>query len=136
MSDDTASPYRAFKERICAAAQGRHGIRNPVVIAAVAPEVERRVADRLASWATAKRDEADLKVQTHVVLLLDLGSLYPFTRASELLDELDRLNVESTIAVPVPVPDSDSGPFSGDDSRRYCPAHRIDGQIREEHLQR
>ena len=27
--------------------------------------------------------------QRHVVLLTHLGSLYPFTRASELLDELD-----------------------------------------------
>jgi hypothetical protein len=217
MSDDAASPYLEFKEEILAFAQGRRGIRNPFVVAPVAPAVERRVADRLASWATEETGEddetpsipdavsvqpirldellartdvynllvdlgeplaeleaedgvpvgqrveetmrdrlaeelvweivteeveaADLKGQNHVLLLLNLGSLSPVTRVSKLLDELDRRNVESTVAVlaPVPVPGDAIGgqsDFSGDDSRRYCPAHQIDGSIREEHLRR
>ena len=81
-------------------------------------------------------DDDRLETQQHVVLLLHLGSLYPFTRASELLDEIDRRNVRSTIGIPFPG-DIVGGKlnFFGGDSRRYYPAHQIDGQIREVHLQ-
>jgi hypothetical protein len=74
--------------------------------------------------------------QRHVVLLLHLGSLYPFTRASELLDELDRRNVQSTVGIPFPG-DIIGGrlSFFGEESRAYYPAHRIDGQIEGVHLQ-
>jgi len=194
----TASPYLAFKEKLCTFADGQAGIRNPFVIAAVDPSVEHRVADRLSGWATgaeeppvvdegvtvqpiwldellpktkvynlsvalggettAERieetmqdrlaeelveemitneiDDDRLETQQHVVLLLNLGSLYPFTRASELLDELDRRNVRSTIGIPFPG-DVVGGKLSffGGDSRHYYPAHQIDGQIREVHLQ-
>ena len=80
--------------------------------------------------------ESQLETQSHVVLLLNLGSLYPFTRASELLDELDRRNVKSTIGIPFPG-DVVGGKLSffGGASRHYYPAHQIDGQIREVHLQ-
>lgn len=81
-------------------------------------------------------DDDRLETQQHVVLLLHLGSLYPFTRASKLLDEIDRRNVRSTIGIPFPG-DIVGGKlnFFGGDSRRYYPAHQIDGQIREVHLQ-
>ena len=81
------------------------------------------------------RDE-QLETQSHVVLLLNLGSLYPFTRASELLDELDRRNVKSTIGIPFPG-DVVGGKLSffGGESRHYYPAHQIDGQIQGVHLQ-
>ena len=77
-----------------------------------------------------------LETQSHVVLLLNLGSLYPFTRASELLDELDRRNVKSTIGIPFPG-DVVGGKLSffGGESRHYYPAHQIDGQIQEVYLQ-
>jgi Domain of unknown function (DUF1788). len=80
--------------------------------------------------------EEKLKTQQHIILLLNLGSLYPFTRASELLDELDRRNVKSTIGIPFPG-DNVGGKlnFFGGDSRRYYPAHQIDGPIQEVHLQ-
>jgi hypothetical protein len=80
-------------------------------------------------------DEHKLESQHHIVLLLNLGSLYPFTRASELLDELDRRNVRSTIGIPFPG-DIVGGKLSffGGDSRHYYPAHQIDGRIREVHL--
>ena len=194
----TASPYLAFKEKLCTFADGQAGIRNPFVIAAVDPSVEHRVADRLSGWATGAKeppvvdngvtvqpiwldellpktkvynlsvalggettaerieetmqdrlaeelveemitneiDDDRLETQQHVVLLLNLGSLYPFTRASELLDELDRRNVRSTIGIPFPG-DVVGGKLSffGGDSRHYYPAHQIDGQIREVHLQ-
>jgi hypothetical protein len=83
-----------------------------------------------------KIEAAHLETQRHVVLLLHLGSLYPFSRASELLDELDRRNVKSTIGIPFPG-DVVGGKLSffGGDSRHYYPAHQIDGQIREVHLQ-
>jgi hypothetical protein len=74
--------------------------------------------------------------QRHVVVLTHLGSLYPFTRASELLDELDRRNVRSTIGIPFPG-DIVGGKLSffGEESRNYYPAHQIDGRIEGEHLQ-
>jgi hypothetical protein len=80
--------------------------------------------------------EEQLETQSHVVLLLNLGSLYPFTRASELLDELDRRNVKSTIGIPFPG-DVVGGKLSffGGESRHYYPAHQIDNPIQEVHLQ-
>lgn len=81
-------------------------------------------------------DETGVQTQSHVVLLLNLGSLYPFTRASELLDELDRRNVKSTVGIPFPG-DVVGGKLSffGGESRHYYPAHQIDGQVQEVHLQ-
>ncbi|ALG83071.1 BREX protein BrxB domain-containing protein [Halanaeroarchaeum sulfurireducens] len=80
--------------------------------------------------------EEQLENQSHVVLLLNLGSLYPFTRASELLDKLDRRNVKCTIGIPFPG-DVVGGKLSffGGESRHYYPAHQIDGQILRVHLQ-
>ncbi|EMA17934.1 BREX protein BrxB domain-containing protein [Haloarcula argentinensis] len=74
--------------------------------------------------------------QRHVVLLTHLGSLYPFTRASELLDELDRCNVQSTIGIPFPG-DIVGGKLSffGEESRNYYPAHQIEGRVEGVHLQ-
>lgn len=153
MTNGTASPYQAFKEKLYTFAAGQAGIRNPFVIVAVDPLVEHRTAARLHDWATGaaevpsvdenvtvqpiwldellpetkvynlsvalggetspKRieetmqdrlaeelvqqmveyeiDAEKLQTQRHVVLLLNLGSLYPFTRASELLDESETL---------------------------------------------
>lgn len=68
--------------------------------------------------------------QQNILLLLNLGSLYPFTRASELLDEMDRRNVNTTIGIPFP--GSIIGgklSFFNEDARHYYPAHRIDDQI-------
>lgn len=68
--------------------------------------------------------------QQNILLLGNLGSLYPFTRASELLDELDRRNVKTTIGIPFP--GSIIGgklSFFDEDARHYYPAHRIDTQI-------
>lgn len=74
--------------------------------------------------------------QSHVVLLTHLGSLYPFTRASELLDELDRRNVQSTIGIPFPGNIRGGNlNFFGEMSRNYYPAHQIPGRIEEVHLQ-
>jgi hypothetical protein len=80
--------------------------------------------------------EDHIKAQEHIILLLNLGSLYPFTRASELLDELDRRNVRSTIGIPFPG-DVVGGKLSffGGDSRHYYPAHQIGEPIKEVHLQ-
>ena len=104
--------------------------------------IEGTMQDRLAEELVQEMisneiDDGKLETQSHIVLLLNLGSLYPFTRASELLDELDRRNVRSTIGIPFPG-DVVGGKLSffGGDSRHYYPAHQIDGQIREVHLQR
>ncbi|WP_049935525.1 BREX protein BrxB domain-containing protein [Haloplanus natans] len=97
-----------------------------------------RLAEELVREMMQNRiDEEHLAQQSHVVLLLNLGSLYPFTRASELLDELDRRNVGSTIGIPFPGDDVGGKlSFFGGDSRHYYPAHQIPGPVQEEHLQR
>lgn len=193
----TNSPYRAFKDTLVRFANGRHGIRNPFVIAAVEPSIEHRVATRLQTWVTGDEpparsdavtvqliwldellprtaayrllvdlgdeidpaqiettlqdrlteeivsamletelDHSDAARQTHIVLLLNLGSLYPFSRASELLDELDRRKVKSTIGIPFPG-DLVGGKLNiyGGESRHYYPAHQVDEKIREVDLQ-
>ena len=68
--------------------------------------------------------------QHNVLLLVNLGSLYPFTRATELLDELDRRNVNTTTGIPFPG-DIFGGKLSffNEDARHYYPAHRIETQI-------
>ncbi|WP_248897122.1 BREX protein BrxB domain-containing protein [Haloplanus halobius] len=206
MSQGSPSPFRDFKTKLCTFAKGQHGIRNPFVIAAVAPAIEHRVTDRLETWSTGRGKspvvpdditvqpiwldellpqtdvykllvdlgeplaeiggekssgeriaetmqdrlaeelvqgmiehelgDAQLETQSHVVLLLNLGSLYPFTRALELLDELDRRNVKSTVGIPFPG-DVVGGKLSffGGESPHYYPAHQIDGQIQGVHLQ-
>jgi hypothetical protein len=97
-----------------------------------------RLAEELVQEMISNEIDSDrLATQSHIVLLLNLGSLYPFTRASELLDELDRRNVRSTIGIPFPgdVVAGKLSFFGSGDSRHYYPAHQIDGQIREVHLQ-
>lgn len=103
--------------------------------------IEETMQDRLAEELVQQMiehelSEAQLETQSHVVLLLNLGSLYPFTRASELLDELDRRNVKSTIGIPFPG-ELVGGKLSfyGGESRHYYPAHQIGSKIQEVHLQ-
>ena len=103
--------------------------------------IEETMQDQLAKELVQRMVEDELsndqlETQSHVVLLLNLGSLYPFTRASELLDELDRRNVKSTIGIPFPG-DVVGGKLSffGGESRHYYPAHQIDNPIKEVHLQ-
>ncbi|MDS0296423.1 BREX protein BrxB domain-containing protein [Halogeometricum luteum] len=103
--------------------------------------IEDTMQDRLAEELVQEMveneiDEEHLKQQNHVVLLLNIGSLYPFTRASELFDELDRRNVRSTIGIPYPGDDVGGKlSFFDGDSRHYYPAHQIPGPITEKHLQ-
>lgn len=103
--------------------------------------IEGTMQDRLAEELVQEMieneiDEKDLNQQSHVVLLLNIGSLYPFTRASELFDELDRRNVRSTIGIPYPGDDVGGKlSFFDGDSRHYYPAHQIPGPITERHLQ-
>ena len=70
-----------------------------------------------------------------ILLLLNLGSLYPFTRASEILDELDRKNVNTTIGIPFP--GSVIGgrlSFFNESARHYYPAHRVNQQVTEGYM--
>lgn len=102
--------------------------------AAITETMQNRLAEELVEEMLTEIATPDR--QRHVVLLTHLGSLYPFTRASELLDELDRRNVSSTIGIPFPgniVGGRLS--FFGEESRNYYPAHQIDGRIEEEDLQ-
>jgi hypothetical protein len=106
-----------------------------------AARIEETMQDRLAEelveeMITNEIDQDRLETQQHVVLLLNLGSLYPFTRASELLDELDRRNVRSTIGVIYPGDDVGGKlSFFDGEPRHYYPAHQIPGPVQEVHLQ-
>jgi hypothetical protein len=102
--------------------------------ATITETMQNRLAEELVAVMVEKIE--DPTQQRHVVLLTHLGSLYPFTRASELLDELDRRNVKSTIGIPFPG-DIVGGKLSffGEESRNYYPAHQIEGRIEGVHLQ-
>ena len=101
--------------------------------------VEKTMRDNLA------REMVDLILDKHseiteteeqIVLLLNLGSLYHFARASELLDEIDRRRALFTVGIPFPgTVMGDKLAFFGKDGRHYYPAHRIDQQIKGGHLQ-
>lgn len=99
-------------------------------------------------WENLTEELVDLALEEHpdlreptppsVVLLLKLGSLHQFARASRLLDELDRRGVQSTVGVPFPGQMVAGGKMSffGQEASRYYPAHQIDGQVGEAELQR
>jgi hypothetical protein len=96
---------------------------------AIEKTLERNLAEELIE--TLLRDHLGGANEQHTILLLaNLGSLYPFTRASELLDELDRRNVNTTTGIPFPG-DIFGGKLSffNEDARHYYPAHRIETQI-------
>ena len=81
------------------------------------------------------REREILNERVSVLVLLNLGCLYPFTRASELLDELDRKNVNTTVGIPFP--GSVIGgrlSFFNESARHYYPAHRVDEQINEGYM--
>jgi hypothetical protein len=90
--------------------------------------IENLIADYLG-------DGGVLNEQTSVLVLLNLGSLYPFTRATELLDELDRMNVKTTVGIPFPGKVIGGQlSFFNEDARHYYPAHRVDRQIERGYL--
>lgn len=73
--------------------------------------------------------------RTSILVLLNLGSLYPFTRASELLDELDRKSVNTTVGIPFP--GSVIGgrlSFFDENARHYYPAHRVGEKATEGYM--
>lgn len=116
----------------------------PQDVAASTPEdtVETTLKENLGTQVieTIVQDHPEaVKRKEQVLLLLNLGSLHPFTRASELLDELDRLNVQATIGIPFPGQVLGGKlSFFGENARHYYPAHRPgedDEQVREVHLQ-
>jgi len=83
-----------------------------------------------------KNEQAACATARHILMLLHLGALYPFSRASELLDEMDRRRVKATIGIPFPGKVIGGKlSFFGERAQHYYPAHRIDGQITENHLQ-
>jgi hypothetical protein len=101
---------------------------------AVTETLETSLADELIEKLVEEQLKGE-NTQQHILLLVNLGSLYPFTRASELLDEMDRRNVNTTIGIPFP--GSIRGgklSFFNEDARHYYPAHRIDEKITEVYL--
>ncbi|WP_022836923.1 BREX protein BrxB domain-containing protein [Salisaeta longa] len=76
------------------------------------------------------------RASEHIVLLLHLGALYPFARASELLDEMDRQRVQATVGIPFPGKVIGGKlSFFGERAQHYYPAHRIEERITTAHLQ-
>ncbi|XVH33749.1 BREX protein BrxB domain-containing protein (plasmid) [Haloferacaceae archaeon DSL9] len=101
---------------------------------AVTETLETSLADELIGKLVDEQLKGE-NAQQHILLLLNLGSLYPFTRASELLDEMDRRNVNSTIGIPFPGRIRGGKlSFFNEDARHYYPAHRIDEKITEVYL--
>lgn len=103
----------------------------------VAGTLQRNLASEIVDKLIAEyiRDQGILNDRVTVLLLLNLGSLYPFTRASELLDELDRKNLHTTVGIPFP--GSVIGgrlSFFNESARHYYPAHRIDQQVTEGYM--
>jgi hypothetical protein len=101
---------------------------------AVTETLETSLADELIEKLVEEQLNGE-NTQQHILLLVNLGSLYPFTRASELLDEMDRRNVNTTIGIPFP--GSIRGgklSFFNEDARHYYPAHRVDEKITEVYL--
>jgi len=101
---------------------------------AVKDTLERNLAAELVETLIEAHLGADgvANTQSSVLVLLGLGGLYPFTRASELLNELDRRNVKTTVGIPFP--GSVFGgrlSFFNEDARHYYPAHRIETKIVE-----
>lgn len=104
---------------------------------AVEQTLKDNLGQELVEMIVAENTEV-MRQDEQVVLLLNLGSLYPFTRASEVLDELDRLRVQATIGIPFPGRVFGGKlSFFGEDARHYYPAHRAgdDKQVQEVHLQ-
>ena len=106
--------------------------------ASVNESIERTLRDNLAEEIIdlLLREHEEVKTNPHhVLLLLNLGSLYPFARASELFDELDRRRARATIGMPFPGRIYGGKlSFFGEEARHYYPAHRIDEQIKRAHL--
>jgi hypothetical protein len=103
-----------------------------VETAAVEDTLERNLASELVDALIADYIEAGTVTndRSSALVLLNLGSLYPFTRASELLDELDRKNVNTTVGIPFP--GSVTGgrlSFFNERARHYYPAHRIGNKV-------
>lgn len=103
-----------------------------VETAAVQDTLERNLATELVETLIETHIQRGTVVndRSSVLVLLNLGSLYPFTRASELLDELDRKNVNTTVGIPFP--GSVVGgrlSFFNEQARHYYPAHRIGKKV-------
>jgi hypothetical protein len=101
---------------------------------AVEDTLERNLAPELVDALIREYIDADrvYNDRSTVLVLLNLGSLYPFTRASELLDELDRRNVRTTVGIPFP--GSVIGgrlSFFNEQARHYYPAHRVGTKVTE-----
>lgn len=99
---------------------------------AVEDTLERNLATELVDALIEKhiKNGAAQNDRSSVFVLLNLGGLYPFTRASELLDELDRKNVNTTVGIPFP--GSVVGgrlSFFNEHARHYYPAHRIGNKV-------
>lgn len=113
------------------------GALERVETAAVEDTLERNLAAELVETLISEHISGGSVTndRSSVLVLLGLGSLYPFTRASELLDELDRKNVNTTVGIPFP--GSVVGgrlSFFNERARHYYPAHRIGNKVTEGYM--
>jgi len=70
--------------------------------------------------------------RSNVLLLLNVGSLFPFSKASSILDELARRRAKNTVGVLFPgEPMAGRLSLYGERPKHYYPAHTIDKKIEE-----
>lgn len=105
------------------------------------PRVEETLQENLPAELVEAMIEHELTVdqmatQSHVVLLFHLSRLSPFTTAAELVDELDRRTLRSTVGITVPDVQTNqhSNRTAGTPQRSY-PAHQIETTIQKVDLQ-
>ena len=84
----------------------------------------------------AKQFEEDLSginSRSQILLLGNLGALYPFTSASEILDQIEKIGIKATVGIIFPGPTTLSGSavsFFGQKHTHYYPAHIIPNQLK------
>jgi len=77
-------------------------------------------------------EDYSLDSRSNVLLLLNIGSLFPFAKASSILDELARRRAKNTVGVLFPgEPMAGRLSLYGERPKHYYPAHTIDKKIEE-----
>ncbi len=77
-------------------------------------------------------EKYSLDSRSNVLLLLSVGSLFPFAKASGVLDELARRRAKNTVGVLFPgEPMAGRLSLYGERPKHYYPAHTIDKKIEE-----
>lgn len=96
-------------------------------------EIEQTLKDNLTEdIVNLIEKQYSLESRSNVLLLLNVGSLFPFAKASSILDELARRRAKNTVGVLFPgEPMAGRLSLYGERPKHYYPAHTIDKKIEE-----